>query len=213
MNGYVLIKSITHRGDGTCLVKAETGNESGSEELEFIIICEIFDELGLATGAASCEVLPLLERGSKLTAAYFSACSSFAFSQSSLKAIYRKLVAKGFSKEIAQDAIELVRDREFVDEDEIAVRRAEIMIAKLWGKTRIISKLREEGFPDYSIEEAFEYLSGVDFVSNCILVIEKKYGEIPEERIKREKMYAALSRMGYSSSEIKAAVMRILEDQ
>ena len=213
MNGYVRIKCITLRGDGTYLIRVETGNQSGSEELEFIIIREIIDELDLVSGEAPCEVLPVLERGAKLTAAYASACSSFAFSQSSLKALHRKLLTKGFSREIAQDAIELIRDRGFVDEDAIAVRRAEIMIAKLWGKTRILSKLREEGFPNCSIEEVFEYLENVDFIHNCILVIEKKYGDIPEERKEREKMYAALSRMGYSSSEIKAAVKRIFEEQ
>jgi SOS response regulatory protein OraA/RecX len=129
--------------------------------------------------------------------------------QSSLKALYRKLIVKGFSKEAGREAIEIVRLRGFVDEEDIALRRAELMVGKLWGRTRILKKLFEEGFPGKVIEHVSESLEDIDFAENCARAIEKKYSFIPKERQERDKMYAALIRLGYSSSDIKRAMANI----
>ena len=43
-------------------------------------------------------------------------------------------------------------------------------------------------------------------------LIEKKYGGIPEDRHDRELMFASLTRMGYSSSDIRDAV-RLLQNK
>jgi SOS response regulatory protein OraA/RecX len=49
-------------------------------------------------------------------------------------------------------------------------------------------------------------LSEEDFSSHCADVIRKKYREIPEERGARQKMTAALMRLGYDMEHIREAV-------
>lgn len=213
MSGRASVKSIIRRADTTVCVSVEVSNQSGSECVEFVILDELLDGLGIDIGADIGEdEIYELDRAADVTAAYMSACASFAYIQGSLKSLYRKLIKKGFSKESSSMAIDIVESRGFVDEDKIAARRAEIMLSKLWGRSRILQKLREEGFSDAVIRGAFESIENADFAENCAKAIEKKYSQIPAERREREKMYASLVRMGYSSSEIKKA-MSLIENE
>lgn len=213
MHAGATVRSIAQRADGCRLISVEISNGSEGELVEFVLLEELFDELLIATNDDVSEKLPALDFYSQVSAAYFSACSSFAYVQSSLKALYRKLIVKGFSKEASRDAIEIVRERGFVDEEDIALRRADLMIAKLWGRSRILKKLYEEGFPSQVLEYVSESIDGVDFIGNCESAIHKKYPVIPSERRERDKMYAALIRLGYSSSDIKRAILKIQENE
>ena len=208
-----IVKGISQRGDSTYLVSVEVSNESGREVVEFVLLDELFDELMIEKGDEADDILPSMDFYSSVTAAYSSAISSFAYVQSSLKALYRKLIIKGFSKEASREAIEIVRTRGFVDEHDIAFRRAELMVEKLWGRSRILKKLFEEGFPNKIIESVSESLEAVDFSENCCKAIEKKNSSIPEDRKDREKMYASLIRLGYSSSDIRRAMAKFQENQ
>jgi regulatory protein len=212
MGGSASVKSIIRRTDTTFCVSVEVSNESGCECVDFVILEELFDGSALDMGAIGEDELYELDRAADVTAAYMSACASFAYTQGSLKSLYRNLIQKGFSKESSSMAIDIVESRGFVDEDEIAARRAEIMLSKLWGKNRILQKLREEGFSDVVIKGALESIENADFAENCAKVIEKRYSQIPTERREREKMYASLVRMGFSSSEIKKA-MSLIENE
>lgn len=209
MRGCASVKGIIRRADTTFCVSVEVSNGSGCEKVEFVILDELFDGLELDMGDIDEDELYELDRAADVTAAYMSACASFAYTQGSLKSLYRKLIQKGFSKESSSMAIDIVESRGFVDEDDIAARRAEIMLSKLWGRSRILQKLREEGFSDVVIRGALESIENVDFAENCAKAIEKRYWQIPAERHEREKMYASLVRMGYSSSEIKKALSLI----
>ena len=209
MRGCASVKGMIRRADTTFCVSVEVSNESGCECVEFVILDELLDEIGLQMGAIDEDALYEIDRAADVTAAYMSACASFAYTQCSLKSLYRKLIQKGFSKESSSMAIDIVESRGFVDEDEIAARRAEIMLSKLWGRSRILKKLREEGFSDVVIRGAFESIENTDFAENCAKVIEKKYSQVPMERRERDKMYASLARMGYSTSEIKKALSLI----
>lgn len=212
MRGCASVKGFSRRADTTVCVSVEVSNQSGSECVEFVILDELLDGIELDMGAIGEDVLYEFDRAADVTAAYMSACASFAYTQGSLRSLYRKLIQKGFSKESSSMAIDIVESRGFVNEDDIAARRAEIMLSKLWGRSRILKKLREEGFPDGVIKGALEAIEYTDFAGNCAKVIEKKYPQIPEERHEREKMYASLVRMGYSSSDIKKA-LTLIENQ
>lgn len=202
----VRIERAALTDDGRASVEVFLENDFGSERLEFCLLYELWADLDLSIGDIDKESLSQIEHADRVSAAYFSACASFAFSPSSLRSLYRKLVTKGFEKNVAQEAIELVRERGFVDEAELALRRAELCVEKRWGPARIYAQLREDGFPESAISYAQEYISRIDFAEICATFIEKKYGEIPGERHAREKMYAALLRYGYSASQIKQAI-------
>ena len=120
--------------------------------------------------------------------------------------VRKKLLQKGFSKDVCDDAVECVKQRGFVNENEIAIRRAQVLAEKRWGRSRILAKLREEGFGVSSVSAAIDQLEEIDFALNCAEHIRKKYGLVPDDAHERELMYASLMRMGYSISEIKEAI-------
>ena len=203
------IKSMTACGGDRTTVRVLISNRSGREEREFVIMNAHAERFALSLGAIDEELLCGLEYFAEVAKAYGSACSSFAFTPSSYSALYKKLLAKGFAKDVSADAIDCMRDGGFVKEDEIALRRAQIFVGKRWGKTRIYTKLREEGFDDSSLGKAHQYLDRVDFAEICAEHIRKKYGNVPEDDHSRRLMYASIARMGFSGSEIREALKLI----
>lgn len=205
----IRITSISSCGGDRTTVRVLVSNPSGREEREFIIMNSHAERLSLDVCAIDEEMLPELEYFAEVARAYGSACSSFAFTPSSYAALYKKLLAKGFSKDVSSDAIDCMRETGFVKEDEIALRRAQIFVGKRWGRTRIYAKLREEGFADDSLSLTREYLDQIDFAEICAEHIRKKYGHIPEDMHAKELMYASLVRMGFSGTDIKTALKLI----
>ena len=210
--GSIQIKDIRHRSDATVVIDVTVSGAGQSENLSFTILSELYDVSALRIGEIPSDVLCDLEFWANVTAAFNSACRSIAFSQSSYMALGTKLLAKGFAKNVCEQAIELVKRRGYVNESEIAQRRAEMLVDKLWGQTRIVNKLYEEGFRDETLEGVYLYLEGVDMVGMCVSLIEKRYGYVPQDRAGRDKLSAALYRYGYSPSEIRLAFSRLTDN-
>ena len=205
----IRITAIQAAGSEKRRVRVLVSNPSGREESEFLVMNIHAEELSLAVGEIDESTITELEYYAEVAKAYSSACSSFAFVGGSYSALYKKLLGKGFPKDVSEDAIDCLRRTGVVREDEIALRRAQIFVEKRWGRIRIRAKLREEGFHDGSLSLAIEYLDEVDFASACAQHIEKKYGRLPTDERERRSMLVSLARMGYSSAEIREA-MRIL---
>ena len=201
----ILLRSAKPLGDERVVLRISISNPSGCEELEAVVLTEHFRAMDISLGALSEDMMPEIEYWAEVARAYFSACSSFSYTPSSLSALERKLIQKGFPKDVACDAIASVKSRGFVNEKQIALRRAQLCVEKKWGRSRILMKLKEEGFGEASLGEARAFLDTVNFAENCAEVIKRKLGEMPEDRHERELMYASLSRMGYSASDIRAA--------
>ncbi len=213
MSGSADIRSVIRRSDATVLLRVELSNGEDRETVEFVLLDELFLQLDIKEGITDSETLSLLDMYAQVTAAYMSACASFAYVPSSLRALYLKLVRKGFSKEPSAHAIEMIRSHGFVDEDRIAHRRAELMLKKYWGRSKILLKLREEGFPDSVISDVSDMLCEVDFAENCARVIEKKFFVIPEDRKEKDRMYSSLKRLGYSAADIKNALRMLSKSE
>ena len=205
----IFIRSIASLGGDKKTVKVSVSNPSGREDLEFVLMNLHVDSLSLSVGEISEELLPEMEYFAEVAKAYNSACASFAFTPSSYSALFKKLLMKGFSKDVSYDAIDCLRQTDFVREDEIALRRAQIFVEKRWGRNRIIMKLREEGFDDGSMSLVKEFLDETDFSAICAEHILKKYGKMPDDDHERRLMYASLSRMGFSTSDIRLALKKI----
>ena len=205
----IFIKSLAPCGGEKTAVRVTVSNPSGREETEFLLMNSHVESLSLRVGEIGEEILPELEYYSEVARAYSSACASFAFAPSSYSALFKKLLTKGFSKDVCYDAIDCLKKTDFVREDEIALRRAQICVEKRWGRSRIIMKLREEGFDDGSLLSAKSFLDETDFATICAEHIRKKYGRVPEDGHERKLMYASLSRMGFSSSDIMHAMKMI----
>ena len=209
IGGRLEIVSLWRMSDGRVSVKVIAENNSGKETVEFILLERLYADLALEKGEIDYDILENIEHFAEVSEAYRSACASFAYVPSSVRGLKRKLFAKGFSKIACDEALNIMVGEGFINEDEIAIRKAQISAGKLWGRTKIFAKLREEGFSDIAIEEADAALDEVDFDDNCRRVIRKKYGSVPDDRREMEKMYAFLSRQGYSSAEIHKAVRMV----
>lgn len=202
----IRITAIVPHADGCLEVRIDVSDGGENERHEFVLLEELSKRLGLSIGCIDPELMPEIEYCAEVTKAYFSACSSFAFAPSSLRGLERKLVQKGFDSDISKEAVEFISSRNIVDEADVAYRRAELMVKKLWGRSRIIPKLREEGFSDDTVKSLGEFLNEVDFEFCCAMLIEKKFKAVPQDRSERDKMVASLSRYGYSLPEIKKAI-------
>ena len=205
----IAVTDIKRSGAECVSVSVELQSGEQRERHCFVLFEELFARIEVHVGAISSDALRDIEFWSRVTDAYYSAMRSFAFTPSSFAALKVKLVGKGYERTVADQAIEILRERGIVDECDIALRRAEIMVGKLWGQTRILAKLREEGFGDNVTDSVCDYLEGVDMVSLCASLIDKKYGGVPSEKLQRDKLCAALYRHGYSPSEIRLAVARV----
>ena len=209
--GSIAITKIKRASDEAISIGVEISDGNNRQYQGFVMLDDYFSGLDLAIGEISRELMCDIEFWSGVTEAYFSACRSFAFAPCSLNALKRKLIVKGFDKGVAEQAIDRVKMIGFVDECDVARRRAEIFVGKLWGQTRILSKLREEGFGDEAADAVCDYLETVDMVELCTRLIEKRYGGVPEEREQRQRLSASLYRYGYSPSEIRRALSRLSE--
>ena len=202
----VFVRSMATIGNEKMVVRVSVSNPSGREEVEFTVMREHAEEMGIEIGRIGEEMLPELEYFAEVARAYSSACSSFAFAPSSCSALKRKLLQKGFPMDACEDAIECVKRQGFLNEDEIAVRRAQILAEKHWGRVRIVAKLHEEGFDSKAMSAASEQLDIMDFTQPCAELIRKKYGRVPIDPHERDLMFASLKRMGYSVSDIREAI-------
>ena len=205
--GYgIRITALVPSGNGSVTVHVSVTGCGGQEQSEHILLAEHVSQLSLAIGEISGEIMEEIEYFASVARGYFSAINSFAYGPSSLRALESKLVNKDFDRDVAHEAVLLVKARGYIDECEIAARRAQLLVDKKWGRTRIIAKLREEGFDTDALHRALEELAEVDFAENCAALIRKKFGDLPEIPRERNNALASLSRMGYSSSDIRRAI-------
>ena len=179
------------------------------------LLTELYGELKLRVGAClSADDVETLLVSTQVSRAIESGEASLAYGDRSARRMTQKLMAKGFSRDVADRAVAYLKACGYLREHAAAIRRAEQDVKKLWGPARIRSDLYAAGFEREAIDEAMETLldGDVDFASNCLAVIKKKYGGVPADSKGCQSMRAALVRLGYSSSEIREAEDLCLHD-
>ncbi len=207
----IRIVSVSSRSGGeeteiTFVIKSESGEHTARES--FIISSARYLTLGFEVGASDTDQYDTVSREAEIWSATKKALFMLSYGACSKKALRTKLVAKGFEKEIAAEAVSALAERGLLRENDDAARVAEKMLAKLWGKRRIVSGLYEKGYSAEAVASAVCALedSGVDFVENCRKLIKTRYSFDPTDRQSVNKVFSALSRYGYSASEIKQAM-------
>jgi SOS response regulatory protein OraA/RecX len=118
----------------------------------------------------------------------------------------RKLMQRGYSREIASAAAVRLESRGLINEERDVRREVEKCLKKLWGEKRIRAHLWSRGFGTEVIASSENVFSEVDFSSNCAALIKKHYGQVPGDPAEQKRMIAFLSRYGYSLGEIRAAM-------
>lgn len=211
-NEYAVL-SITPEGEGetVSVVLAEPDPDGGKpRRIKLYLLVEQYADLGVKVGRISIERFDLLVEAGKLCAAIRRGMGLLQYGDKSARRLAYKLNAKGIDRETATAAAAYLSEKGYIREDDTARLRAEQGVRKGWGLRRICEDLRAQGFTADAVEDAVEALSEVDFTENCAAVIRKKYGDVPEERPARQKMVAALMRLGYDSEEIREAMRMLL---
>ena len=178
------------------------------ETKRIVLFSRRYSELSLSRGIISEEDLESLEYEAEVCSAVKRGMYILGYGACSRKNMILKLRSKGFSRESAEDASDYLLSLGYIKEEEDAIREAERCLKKLWGKRRISAFLYEKGYSEEAINSALDSLENVDFSELCAELISKKFGRVSNDPESIRKLFASLTRYGYSSSEIKSAIKK-----
>lgn len=210
----IRITAVSGRSGGEEVeISFELTNGTHSEKCSFIISSSQYLVICPQRGASDEQMFDEIKYASDVWSATKRGIFMLGYGACSEKALIAKLVSKGFDKEIAADAVNDIVAKGLMRPADDAAREAEKMAKKLWGKRRIISALYEKGYSADAVRAALYSLeeSGIDYEKNCKRLVREKYSGAELDISGQAKLYAALSRYGYSSSEIKSAILSLNE--
>ena len=134
-----------------------------------------------------------------------------AYSGVSQARLREKLRQRGVCAEAARTAVALLASEGYLDETESALAAAKRGLAKLWGDRRILADLAAKGFASEALQAAKEMLASEDSTARCVRLIEKQRMCLPQDDVAAARFAAVLTRYGYTSQQMKAA-LEILEE-
>lgn len=148
--------------------------------------------------------------------AFNSAMYSLDLRDHSEKELRTKLRRK-FDAEYVENAISKLLDLGLIDDRRYAENYArELFKYKKFGKSRIKSELYLRGISSDIIsdvlDELFEY-EEIDNVQRIVDIIRKKYYNKMNDENSRKKVFASMTRMGYSFSDIREAMRQYSDDE
>ena len=201
-------------GEETC-VTIELSDGVHTEIQKHSLLTDQFISLKIKKGEIDTERYEEIVNAANISAAYKKGLSLLSYSSSSKKNLHYKLKSRGFSDDVADEAISMLVCDRYLDEDSSCTREAEKCHQKLWGKKRIVSHLYSKGFTDDAVRNALLELSYVDYTENCKKLImrdhKRQLSLAKEDRAQMTKLVASLERMGYTFAEIKSALSDILD--
>ena len=181
-----------------------------AQRVSFHLLVEQYAELGVKAGEITPEEADTLLDAGKLCGAIRRGISLLGYGDQSARRLAYKLTAKGIDRDTAARATVYLTEKGYIREDDTAALRARGGVSKGWGERRIREDLMAHGFTREAVEEAMEDLADTDWVENCAAAIRKKYGEIPEDKGERQKLIAAMMRLGYDTDTVREAMREIL---
>ncbi len=208
-DGEVMAVVLALPRDGAAVRAAVRAPAQTTERVRLYLLAEQYADLRPRVGDISREEAEELLAAGQLCAAVRRGMQLLQYGDLSERRMAYKLAAKGVDRETAAAAAAYLAEKHYIHEDDTARRRAEQGVRKLWGPRRIREDLRAGGFTDDAVADAMESLSGVDFEANCAAVIRKKYRSVPADHAARQKMIAALLRLGYGMDAVRAACAQV----
>ena len=173
----------------------------------FIISSKKYLVMGIEKGETTTDVYETVAREAEVWSAVKRGLALLNYGACSEKALRMKLSSKGFDKEIAAEAVLEISSMGIMNAERDAICEANKCISKLWGKRRIMSELFAKGYSSEAVAAAMRELelSGVDYTQNCLSLMQKRKTKISNDVREKQKIFAAMSRYGYSASEIREA--------
>ena len=201
---------ISSEGDVSVTVRLSSGNQG--ERIVFVVPIRFYEQSGIAVGALDEERFEALAAEAGVHAAFRRGIRTLAVSSLSRRALLRRLVEKGVSKQDAEGAVARLERFGFIDERKNAMRVAQLSLKKGWGRMRILADLRQKGYDASACRRVEMCLDRVDFERYAVKVLERRFGGLPEDEKERQRAYRLLVNYGYSNTEIKRAFTALAED-
>ena len=210
----VSIVSLTAHGVEDVCVSFSISNGTDTQTERLVVSAATVADLRLTVGDCNEACFDAVLAAAQKHEATRRALSLLSFGRQSPKALVRKLVQKGIDREKATEAVKELIRRGYLSPRADAYAEATACVAKGWGRTRITSSLYEKGYAAPIVHEALDRLDddGVDYVENCAALMRRRFPDRSTDPRERAKMYAALARYGYTSSDIREA-LRLLENE
>ncbi len=206
---YTISGIIAQNNHSEVLIRGTEESADGKEQFGFPLTMEQYLQLKPENGRISGEEYETLRAASELCRALRSGESLLSYGSNSAQMLTRKLVQRGYRREVAEHAVEALSDMGLINEKKDMQREAEKCLLKLWGEKRINAHLWSRGFQAEVLSALPEVLSEVDFSENCARLIRKHYGTVPENPDEQHRMCAFLSRYGYTLDQIRAAIRQV----
>ena len=136
-----------------------------------------------------------------------SALNMLAYADCTAKQLEKKLIAKGYSSESAEFAVEYSLRRGFLNEYRYLQRLVETLANdKLYGIRRIALEIYKKGFSLNLVRDNLgEFIKDIDFSENCIKLAKKS------RKTDRNKLYEYLVRYGHEGAHAANAVKVVLD--
>ncbi len=208
----ITIRALRAQHEGAeMLVQLLLENGEHQEQKSLVITTEQYCEFNLTRGPITEEIYEKIEEAAELCRALRSGESLLSYGANSVQALTRKLIGKGYKREVAAQAAERLAGYGLIDEERDMRREVEKCLRKLWGAKRISAHLWSKGYAADTMQGLSELLKDVDFTQNCAALIQKHYGEVPTDSEEQRRMIASLSRYGYVIGEIREAIHLLRE--
>lgn len=202
----ITVRALRAQHDGAeVLVQVILDNGEHREQKSLPLTMEQYCTIKPQKGVISEELYERIEEASQLCLALRSGESLLSYGSNSVQRLSRKLMQRGYSRDVAAEAARRLEETGLINEAEDVRREVERCLRKLWGEKRITAHLWSKGFAREALQDVPALLSEVDFVKNCTALIRKKYGEIPKDPDEFRRMTASLARSGYSIGQIREA--------
>ena len=203
----ITVRALRAQHEGAeMLVQLLLENREHQEQKSLVITTEQYLEFNLTRGPIDEETYEKIEEAAELCRALRSGESLLSYGANSVQALTRKLIGKGYKRDVAALAAERLAGYGLIDEERDMQREVEKCLRKLWGAKRISAHLWSKGYAQETMHGLADLLSEVDFSENCAMLIKKHYGEVPTDADEHRRMIASLSRYGYSIGEIREAI-------
>ena len=126
----------------------------------------------------------------------------------------REKLLNNYTSETAERVIEDMLRYGFLDDESYGKKLAASLIkGKKYGVYRTKTEMKRKGVPQNIIDDTLSEYETDDYLEQLKTVIRKKYLDKIYDTDGRRKTVAALVRRGYGFSEIKKAVLEVLEEE
>ncbi len=144
-----------------------------------------------------------IEHASAVTLAVAEAAKLLTASDKSGRMLKRRLTEKGISESAAEDAVEFMTRKGYLNEVRQASAYAEAAVrSKLWGKRRISRELYAKGYEQSAIRRAVDEISEEDYAAALQKYLDKtlrKSYNVDSTELRR--IAAAAERLGHSPAD------------